>query len=124
MKYSKTLLAVVAGLVVSTAVPASSQDDTESSPGMPMMSHDSSMMHQHMMTPEQYQNMHMMDHEAMHQMMHMQHSHGMPMMGHGKGYMMNPQMMQMRMEHMQKMEQRLAKIESLLEQILAAQKSE
>lgn len=101
MTYSKTLQALIAGLVISTAVLASSQDDTESPAGMPMM-----------------------EHQSMHHMMHMGHGQGMPMMEHSMGNMMNPQMMQKRMEHMQEMEQRLAKIESLLEQILEAQKSE
>ena len=126
MTYSKTLQALIAGLVISTAVLASSQDDTESPAGMPMMDHGANMMNhqsmQQMMTPQQHQGMHMMEHQSMHHMMHM--GHGMPMMEHSMGNMMNPQMMQKRMEHMQEMEQRLAKIESLLEQILEAQKSE
>jgi len=108
MKYSKTLQVLLAGLIVSTAVLATSQDDAESSRSMPMMNHGSDMT----------------DHQAMHQMMHMEDGHDMPMMGHSAGNMMNPQMMQQRMEHMQTMEQRLAKIESLLEQILEAQKAQ
>lgn len=44
-------------------------------------------------------------------------------MGQGmQGGMMNPQMMQMRQEHMNRMEQRLANIESLLQQLVEQQK--
>ena len=45
------------------------------------------------------------------------------MIGQGMGQMMNPQMMQLRMQHMERIEQHLAKIESLLAQILEAQKA-
>ncbi|MDH3219122.1 MAG: hypothetical protein OEO19_06270 [Gammaproteobacteria bacterium] len=110
-------------------------------------------MMQQMMASGQIQNMPKMDHHAMQHMMsqmpYMGHGmpmmggsmgnmmmnpqmmpqmpymgHGMPMMGGSMGnMMMNPQMMQMRMQHMVKMEQHLEKIESLLTQILEAQKS-
>lgn len=46
------------------------------------------------------------------------------MMGGGMGnMMMNPQMMQMRMQHMLKMEQLMENIESLLTQILESSKT-
>ena len=117
MKYLKALQILVIGLVVSTAAVASAQDDAEPSATMPMMNQGGNMM----MNPQMMQQM-------MSQMPHMGYGHGpgygMPMMGQGMGnIMMNPQMMQMRMQHMQKMEQHLANIESLLAQILEAQKS-
>lgn len=158
MKISRKIYAVVIGLVVSTAVFAASQDETDKPQDMPMMNQGGSMMMspemmKQMMASGQYQNMPMMDHNAMQQMMNQMPymGHGMPMMGGGMGnmmmnpqmmhqkpymghgmpmmsggmgnMMMNPQMMQMRMQHMMKMEQHLAKIESLLAQILEAQKS-
>jgi hypothetical protein len=155
MKISRKMYAVVIGLVVSTAVYATTQDESESSQEMPMMNQAGGMMMDpetmsQMMASGQHQNMPMMGHQNMHQMMHqMPYSgHGMPMMGGGMGNMMhpqmmgggmgnmmhpqmmgggmgnmmNPQMMQMRMQHMMKMEQHLEKIESLLTQILEAQK--
>ena len=138
MKISRKIHAVVIGLVVSTAVFATTQDETEKSQDMPMMNQDHGMMMDpEMMASGQYQNMPMMGHHNMHQMPHS--GHGMPMMGGGMGnmmmhpqmmgggmgnMMMNPQMMQTRMQHMMKMEQHLEKIESLLTQILEAQKSQ
>ena len=144
MKISRKIHAVVIGLVVSTAVFATTQDETEKSQDMPMMNQDHGMMMDpemmdKMMASGQHQNMPMMGHHNMHHMMHqMPYSgHGMPMMGGGMGnmmmhpqmmgggmgnMMMNPQMMQMRMQHMMKMEQHLENIESLLTQILEAQK--
>lgn len=140
MKISKSIQLLAIGLVVSTTVWATSQDESSQSTDMPKMKLGHGMMMnpemmQQMMASGQYQNMPMMNHQAMHQM-----AQQMPFMGHGHGYgmhhgmpmtgggmgnmMMNPQMMQMRMQHMANMEQYLQKIESLLTQILEAQKSE
>ena len=120
MKIFYTLKILAVGLVIFTAAPVSSQDEVDQSAGMPMMNQGNMMMNPEMM--EQMQN-----HQAMHQMMHQMPQMGrdneMPMMGQGMGNMMNPQMMQMRMQHMVVMEQHLQKIESLLAQILEAQKS-
>ena len=111
MKISYSVLMLLIGAVFSISIPAASQDDATASPDMPMMNQGGNMM----MNPQMMQQM-------MSQMPHMGHgsSYGTPMMGH---MMMNPQMMQMRMQHMEKMEQHLAKIESLLAQILEAQKT-
>lgn len=131
------------GLVVSTAIFAAAQDETDKSQGMPMMNQGGNMMMspemmEKMMANDQSANMQMMNMQMMHQMMHRldemeqdnNYDHGaaanpgMPKMGAGMGkMMMNPQMMQTRMQHMVKMEQHLEKIESLLAQILEAQKS-
>ena len=78
----------------------------------------------------QSRGMPMMNPQSMQQMMpHMNmmgpgygYHHGMPMMGGAGNMMMYPQMMQMRMQHMFKIEQRLENIESLLSQILEQQK--
>jgi len=80
----------------------------------------------------QSQNMPMMDMQMMHGMMHQ-----MQTMGHGQGHghahghnqgmgkmMMNPKMMQMRMQHMADMEQSLKNIESLLAELVAQGKAE
>ena len=137
MKISRKIYAVVIGLVVSTTIFAATQDETDKSQDMPMMNQDGGMK----MGPEMMEQMMASgQHQKMHQMMHqMPYSgHGMPMMGGGMGNMMmhpqmmgggmgnmtmNPQMMQMRMQHMMKMEQHLENIESLLTQLLEAQKS-
>ena len=92
----------------------------------------SAMTHGSMMDDAQSQNMPMMDMQMMHGMMHR-----MEAMGHGynQGHghrqnqgmgnmMMNPQMMQMRMQHMANMEERLKNIESLLSQLVELQKTE
>ena len=92
----------------------------------------SAMTHGSMMTDAQSQTMPMMDMQMMHGMMHQ-----METMGHGynQGHghrqnqgmgnmMMNPQMMQMRMQHMADMEQSLKNIESLLAELVAQGKAE
>ena len=109
MKISHSILIFLIGAVFSISIPAASLDDATESPDMPMMNQGGSMM---------------MNPQMMHQMPPMGYGHGMPMMGQGMGnMMMNPQMMQMRVQHMQKMEKYMANIESLLAQILEAQKS-
>lgn len=130
MKISNTLKILAVGLVVSTAVLASSQDEADSTSEMPMMNQGHSMMMNpetmnRMMNPEMMEQMlnHQAMHQMMHQMPHMAYGHGMPMMEQGMGNMMGPQMMQMRMQHMIEMERHLQRIESLLAQILEAQKS-
>jgi hypothetical protein len=144
MKISHSILIFLIGAVFSISIPAASLDDATESPDMPMMNQGGSMM----MNPQMMQQMmsqmpHMgygqnygmpmmgqgpgnmtMNPQMMHQMPPMGYGHGMPMMGQGMGnMMMNPQMMQMRVQHMQKMEKYMANIESLLAQILEAQKS-
>ena len=108
MKISSRILIIAIGAIISASIYAHSQNEAAQASDMPMMQQHGNMMMnsqgmQQMMTPEQYQNMHMMQQDG--------------------NMMMNPEMMQMRMQHMQKMEQHMANIESLLAQILEAQKS-
>ena len=108
MKISSRILIIAIGAIISASIYAHSQNEAAQASDMPMMQQHGNMMMnsqgmQQMMTPEQHQNMHMMQQDG--------------------NMMMNPEMMQMRMQHMQKMEQHMANIESLLAQILEAQKS-
>ena len=116
MNISNRVLALVFGISISTSILAATPEETTAYSQMPMMNQGRHMM----MNPQMMQHMQHMP--------HMGYGYGMPMMGQGMGNMpMNPmmmQMMQMRMQHMQKMEQHLANIESLLTQLLEAQKSE
>jgi hypothetical protein len=80
----------------------------------------------------QSQNMPMMDMQMMHGMMHQMQAMGHGQYhGHAHGHnqgmgkmMMNPKMMQMRMQHMADMEQSLKNIESLLAELVAQGKAE
>ncbi len=141
MNTSNRILSLFFGLLVAAATQAATPEETTSFPHMPMMNQGRHMMMnpqmmQQSMTPEQLQNMPMYGQQGMNRMMqqmpHMGYGYGMPMMGQGMGpgggnmpmHPMMMQMMQMRMQHMQKMEQHLANIESLLAQMLEAQKAE
>lgn len=135
MNKLKSLRTAAIILLFSSTAWAATDNETHDPSDMPMMNEENTGM---MMTPEmmasgQHQNMPMMDPQMMHMMMHgmsgMGHGHGqnygMPMMNGGKGgMMMNPQMMQMRKQHMANMEQRLENIESLLSQLVELQKAE
>ena len=126
-------------LLMSSPAFAATDDQSQSTSNMPMMqqNHDGMMMQPGMtpgtMTPEQYQNMPMMNPQMM-QMMHQMHSmghgqaycqhSGMPKTGAGMGNkMMDPQMMQMRMQHMATLEKRLENIEALLSQLVELQQN-
>ena len=141
MKISSRILALVIGAIFSASLLSATEDESTGATDMEPMHQSGHMMMnpqmmQQMMSHGQHQNMPMMGPQAMHQMMHQMHQmpqmgyghgtgFGMPMMGHGMGgMMMNPQTSHMPMQHMQKMEQHLAKIESLLTQILEAQKAQ
>lgn len=143
MNKLKSLQTAAIILLFSSTAWAATDNETNDPSDMSMMNKENTGM---MMTPEmmekmmasgQHQNMPMMDPQMMHMMMHgmsgMGHGHGhghgqnygMPMMNGGKGgMMMNPQMMQMRKQHMANMEQRLENIESLLSQLVELQKAE
>jgi hypothetical protein len=130
-------------ILLSSSAWAATDSENQAPSDMPMMNEEHNSM---MMTPEmmekmmasgQHQSMPMMNPQMMHMMMYgmngMGHGHGhghgqnhdMPMMKEGKGgMMMDPQMMQKRMQHMANMEQRLENIESLLSQLVELQKAE
>ena len=137
MNTFKILQVAAIAILVSSPAMATTDDQNQNSSNMPMMEQhkDGTMMSpgmQHgMMNPEQYHNMPMMTPQMMHMMMHSMGGHGqghcqqqgMPMMGGGMGgNMMNPQMMQMRMQHMTNMAKRLENIEALLSQLVELQK--
>jgi hypothetical protein len=88
--------------------------------GMPMSGQDNDMM----MDPMMRQNMMQMRQQRQQQMMGKGMHHGM---GHHQCSDKNPQMkqnmMEMRQQHMEKMEQRLSKIEALLEQLVEQNKA-
>ena len=124
----KSLSTAAIAVLISTSIWAASDSNSPDPSEMPM-AHGSagSMMAHH----DQSQNMPMMDMQMMHQM------HQMQAMGHGHGHghthghnqgmgkmMMNPKMMQMRMQHMANMEQTLKNIESLLAELVAQGKAE
>jgi len=118
MKVSRKIYAVFFALFVSTTTFAASQDGTDNSQDMPMMNQEGGMM----MSPEMKQQIKesgATSSEMMKQMMASGQHQNMPMMDHQA----MQKMMQMRMQHMVKMEQHLEKIESLLAQLLEVQKS-
>ena len=139
MNIIKSLPIVAISVLISSTVWASS-DDKENSSEMNMMNDTNGgmMMNPQMMSRQRMgmqQMMDMMDMQMMQRMMQQMdamgqaddhgHGHGSSMMGGGMGGMkMNPQMKQMRMEHMTNMEQRLANIESLLSQLVELQKAQ
>jgi hypothetical protein len=132
----------VIAVMMTTSAWAQSDATKQEPSTMPMTQHGSGKM---MMDPQMMEKMmnsggsaemRMMDMQIMHRMMHqmedMEHdldcghrqNHDKSMMGGGMGkMMMNPQMMQMRMQHMTNMEQRLKNIESLLSQLVELQKA-
>jgi hypothetical protein len=139
MNTVKSLQIVAISVLVSSTVWASSDDkDNASEVNMMNDANGSMMMSPEMMSRQRVgmqQMMDMMDMQMMQKMMQQMNAMGQPdghghgqgssMMGGGMGGMkMNPQMMQMRMEHMTNMEQHLANIESLLSQLVELQKAQ
>ncbi len=129
----KSLSTAAIAVLISTSIWAASDSNSPDPSEMPM-AHGSAggMMAHH----GQSQNMPMMDMQMMHGMMHQMQAmgHGQDH-GHNQGHahghnqgmgkmMMNPKMMQMRMQHMANMEQTLKNIESLLAELVAQGKAE
>ena len=127
----KLLSTATIAILISTSSWAASDSHTPDSSAMPMKQGCAG----GMMTDGKSHNMPMMDMQMMHQMHQMQamghgHNHGH---AHGHEYgqnqtmskmMMNPKMMQMRMQHMADMEQSLKNIESLLTELVEQGKVE
>lgn len=130
----KRLGAIILATLMTASAWAAEDAPADDAAGMPMMQHGGGMMMPGHMMPKMHSPMMPMmypmgqggyDHHRMHMMGGgMGHMMMYPqMMGGGMGPMMNPQMMQMRMQHMQNMEQRLKNIEALLQQLVDQGKS-
>lgn len=146
MKNLIAINTVVVAILVSTSVWADTHGEDQDSASLPMMNKENSGMMMNpqtmesMMAQGQQHNMPMMNMHMMYKMMHQanamgqnhghghhhgyQQSQGMPMSGGMGNMMMNPQMMQMRMQHMANMEQSLKNIESLLTELIEQAKAE
>ncbi len=125
----KLLSTATIAILISTSSWAASDSHTPDSSAMPMKQGCAGDM-----MAGQSHKMPMMDMQMMHGLMH-----GMKAMGHGNDHdhghnyaqnqgmgkmMMNPKMMQMRMQHMADMEQSLKNIESLLSELVEQAKAE
>jgi hypothetical protein len=134
MNKIKLLSTAAIAVLISTSSWAASDSNSPDSSEMPMAHGNAG----GMMTDGKSHNMPMMDMQMMHQMHQM---HQMQAMGHGHNHghahgheygqnqnmskmMMNPKMMQMRMQHMADMEQSLKNIESLLTELVEQGKVE
>jgi hypothetical protein len=131
----KSLSTAAIAVLISTSSWAASDSNSPDPSEMPMAHGNAG----GMMTDGKSHNMPTMDMQMMHQMHQMHqmqamghdhdHAHGH---GHGHGHgqnqgmskmVMNPKMMQMRMQHMANMEQSLKNIESLLAELVAQAKA-
>ena len=124
----KLLSTATIAVLISTSSWAASDSSTADPSAMPMTQGCAG----GMMADGQSHKMPMMDMQMMHGMMHQMQAMGnLHDQGHAHGQnqgmgnmMMNPKMMQMRMQHMADMEQSLKNIESLLTELVEQAKAE